>query len=86
MPLDGTKTQTMSCHRPWVGWAGRGRGGRKNSLPGFYLQKNLEPNYDYLQEKEVILIENLFPSDVLVKPYELAVFVCQQRLNIDSFI
>lgn len=79
-------------HRPWVatglglGGGGRGWGGRKNSLPWFYLQKNLEPNYDNLQDKEVILIENLFPSYVLVKPYELAVFVCQQRLNIDSFL
>ena len=34
---------------------------------------------------KVILIEN-FPSDVLVKPYEIALLVCQQRLSIDDFI
>lgn len=73
-----------------------GGGRRKNSSSWFYFQKKqnkqtttitkkMESNYDYLQYKKIILIET-FTRNVLAKLYEIALLVCQQRLNIDDFI
>lgn len=45
----------------------------------------MESNYDYLQYKKIILIET-FTRNVLAKLNEIALLVCQQRLNIDDFI
>lgn len=85
-------------HRPRVATdVGGGEGGRVLCL-GFTSRKKqkqnkqtttitekMGSNYDYLQYKKIILIET-FTRYVLAKLYEIALLVCQQRLNIDDFI
>lgn len=64
-----------------LGWVGQG--GRISCL-GFTARKNkLETNNDYTQDRKVIIWKhgNIFPCYVLVKQYEIALFICQQRLT-----
>ena len=39
-PLDGNKAQTMSCHRPYIGWGGGSEEGERTLCLGFASRKN----------------------------------------------